>query len=70
MTTVIQPAAVANRAGQILDARQADPEFGRLWEGCAEYSSEWDDFYVGWAGTCRRRESGWTRGDGRWSSGR
>ncbi|MER6103666.1 hypothetical protein ABT115_15410 [Streptomyces sp. NPDC001832] len=24
---------------------QADPEFGRLWEGCAKYSSDWDDFY-------------------------
>ncbi|MFF1918181.1 hypothetical protein ACFVYE_43025 [Streptomyces sp. NPDC058239] len=45
MTTVIEPAAVAVRARQILDAWQADPEFGRLWEGCAKYSSDWDDFY-------------------------
>ncbi|GAA2358979.1 hypothetical protein [Streptomyces cuspidosporus] len=45
MSTVIEPAAVATRARQILDTWKADPEFGRLWEGCAKYSSDWDDFY-------------------------
>ncbi|UQA94556.1 hypothetical protein [Streptomyces halobius] len=45
MSTVIEPETVAERAREILEAWQADEEFGRLWEGCAKYSSDWDDFY-------------------------
>lgn len=45
MTTVIEPAAVAARARQVLATWQADPEWQRLWNSCAKYSSDWDDFY-------------------------
>ncbi|NWF30159.1 hypothetical protein HW130_28535 [Streptomyces sp. PKU-EA00015] len=45
MSTVIEPAAVATRARQILETWQADEEWARLWDSCAKYSSDWDDFY-------------------------
>ncbi|MFI6056134.1 hypothetical protein ACIBCO_39485 [Streptomyces violascens] len=45
MTTVIQPEDVAARAREILAVWEADPEFGRLWESCAKYSSDWTDCY-------------------------
>lgn len=40
-----EPAKVAQRAREILDAMQQDPEFERLRTGCAMYSKDWDDFY-------------------------
>ncbi|WP_338932664.1 hypothetical protein WEB32_29815 [Streptomyces netropsis] len=39
------PEKVASRAREILSLMEADPEFGRLWQTCAQYSSDWDDFY-------------------------
>ncbi|MER5490148.1 hypothetical protein ACSMX9_13005 [Streptomyces sp. LE64] len=39
------PERVAERARGILATIEADPEFGRLWDTCAKYSSDWDDFY-------------------------
>ncbi|MEU6400714.1 hypothetical protein ABZ867_27505 [Streptomyces cinnamoneus] len=45
MTTVIQPEDVAERAREILAVWEADPEFGRLWQSCAKYSSDWTDCY-------------------------
>lgn len=47
MSTVIEPAAVAALAREILTAWQADPEMQTVLDGCAKYSSEWDDFYGG-----------------------
>ncbi|QDY79818.1 hypothetical protein [Streptomyces qinzhouensis] len=45
--TLVRPAPekVAERAREIHRTMQADPEFGRLWQTCAKYSSDWDDFY-------------------------
>ncbi|MFF3277154.1 hypothetical protein ACFYWU_40490 [Streptomyces chrestomyceticus] len=45
MSTLIQPEAVATRARGILATWQADAEWSRLWNSCAQYSSDWDDFY-------------------------
>ncbi|MER7623821.1 hypothetical protein [Streptomyces sp. NPDC126503] len=41
------PAAVAARAHEIHAAWQADTEMGVVLDGCARYSSDWDDFYGG-----------------------
>ncbi|MGV9884476.1 hypothetical protein [Streptomyces sp. NPDC003006] len=45
MSTLIQPETVAARARQILTTWKADEEWARLWDSCAKYSSDWDDFY-------------------------
>ena len=39
------PEKVAVRAREIHAAIESDPEFERLWQTCAQYSSDWDDFY-------------------------
>ncbi|WP_037803033.1 hypothetical protein [Streptomyces sp. NRRL F-5135] len=39
------PEKVAERAREIHAAIENDPEFERLWDTCAKYSSDWDDFY-------------------------
>lgn len=39
------PEMVAQRAQEIHSAITGDPEFERLWNTCAKYSSDWDDFY-------------------------
>ncbi|MCD9140610.1 hypothetical protein [Streptomyces albireticuli] len=46
-TTLTRPAPerVAERAREILSTMEADQEFERLWRTCAQYSSDWDDFY-------------------------
>ncbi|MFE4871425.1 hypothetical protein ACFRIF_21455, partial [Streptomyces sp. NPDC056682] len=41
------PAAVAARAREIYAAWQADPEMRVVLDGCARYTSDWDDFYGG-----------------------
>ncbi|MEU5160436.1 hypothetical protein AB0G74_12605 [Streptomyces sp. NPDC020875] len=45
--TLVRPAPekVAERAREIHRTMQADPEFGRLWDTCAKYSSDWTDCY-------------------------
>jgi hypothetical protein len=45
VSTLIQPETLADRARQILTTWQADEEWARLWDSCAKYSSDWDDFY-------------------------
>ncbi|MFJ9207475.1 hypothetical protein [Streptomyces sp. NPDC102264] len=48
MTAIISrpaPEKVAERAREIYTAIEADPEFGRLWQSCAKYNKDWDDFY-------------------------
>ncbi|GAA3808243.1 hypothetical protein ACFQ0G_53525 [Streptomyces chiangmaiensis] len=46
-TTAIlpKPAAVAERALEILGAWMADPEMGAVLDGCKRYSSDWSDDY-------------------------
>ncbi|GGU48270.1 hypothetical protein GCM10010211_10600 [Streptomyces albospinus] len=38
------PATLAARAGQILSAMEADPEFERLRASCAKYDEDWTSF--------------------------
>ncbi|MET9057510.1 hypothetical protein ABZX99_06775 [Streptomyces antibioticus] len=42
-----EPSAVAARAREIRSAWLADKEMATVLEGCARYSSDWDDFYGG-----------------------
>lgn len=47
MTTTLtrpMPEKTAERAREILAVWKADKEFERLWMGCSQYSSDWDDF--------------------------
>jgi hypothetical protein len=46
-TALPEPETVATRARHILDDWQADAEMTTVLEGCAKYSSDWDDFYGG-----------------------
>lgn len=46
-TALPAPADVAERAREIHAAWQADAEIGVVLDGCAKYSSDWDDFYGG-----------------------
>ncbi|MFD5328928.1 hypothetical protein [Streptomyces sp. NPDC127092] len=46
-TALPAPADVAARAREIHTAWQADAEMQTVLDGCAKYSSEWDDFYGG-----------------------
>ncbi len=46
-TALPAPADVAQRAREIHAAWQADAEMKTVLDGCARYSSEWDDFYGG-----------------------
>ena len=41
------PEQVAERARRILDDWLADPEMTTVMEGCAQYSSDWDELYGG-----------------------
>jgi hypothetical protein len=41
------PEMVAARAREIYHAWMTDPEMPAVVEGCAQYSSDWDDFYGG-----------------------
>ncbi len=42
-----EPTTVADRARTIRDTWLADPEMVTVLDGCAKYSSDWDDFYGG-----------------------
>ncbi|MGW7356233.1 hypothetical protein ACWGI0_06050 [Streptomyces sp. NPDC054802] len=46
-TALPAPADVAERAREIHAAWQADAEMKTVLDGCAKYSSDWDDFYGG-----------------------
>ncbi|MFF7146245.1 hypothetical protein ACFZB5_34580 [Streptomyces nodosus] len=46
-TALPEPEIVATRARHILDDWRADAEMTTVLEGCAKYSSDWDDFYGG-----------------------
>lgn len=46
-TALPAPSDAAERARTILEAWQADPEMAAVLNGCAKYSSDWDDFYGG-----------------------
>jgi hypothetical protein len=46
-TALPTPADVAERAREIHAAWQADAEMKTVLDGCARYSSDWDDFYGG-----------------------
>ncbi|MFE0763662.1 hypothetical protein [Streptomyces smyrnaeus] len=41
------PETVAERAQEIRKSWLADPEMTTVLQGCAQYSSDWDDFYGG-----------------------
>ncbi|ORT54609.1 hypothetical protein [Streptomyces sp. CB03238] len=46
-TALPEPETVAARAGHILEDWRADAEMKTVLDGCAKYSSDWDDFYGG-----------------------
>lgn len=46
-TALPTPADVAERAREIHAAWQADAELKTVLDGCAKYTSDWDDFYGG-----------------------